>query len=150
MSSWETGYGDFVMHPDLATLRWMPWHPRTVVCHADLRWEDGTAVEASPRRILSRQVERLAERGWIGLSGTELEFIVFEDTYEEAWDRGYRGLTPANRYNVDYSVLGTSRIEPLLSRIRREMTDAGMWVESVKGECNLGQHEIAFRYDLLL
>jgi glutamine synthetase len=150
MSSWETGYGDFVMHPDLATLRWMPWHPRTVVCHADLRWEDGSPVEASPRRVLTRQVERLAERGWTGLSGTELEFIVFEDTYEEAWDRGYRGLTPANRYNVDYSVLGTSRIEPLLSRIRREMTDAGMWVESVKGECNLGQHEIAFRYDQLI
>ena len=150
MSSWETGYGDFVMHPDLSSLRYMSWHPRTVFCQADLAWEDGSPVEASPRRILDRQVARLAERGWTGLAGTELEFIVFEDTYEEAWDKGYRGLRAANRYNVDYSILGTSRIEPLLSRIRREMTDSGMWVESVKGECNLGQHEIAFRYDELV
>jgi len=150
MSSWDSGYGDFVMQPDLGTLRTMAWHPRTVICHADLAWEDGTPVEAAPRQILQKQAVRLAERGWSGLAGTELEFIVFENSYEDAWDRGYRGLTPANRYNVDYSILGTSRIEPLLGRIRREMTNAGMWVESVKGECNLGQHEIAFRYDDLV
>ena len=150
MSSWQSGYGDFVMHPDLRTMRSMPWHERSVICHADLAWEDGSPVAASPRQILKGQVDRLSERGWTGLAGTELEFIVFEDTYEEAWDSGYRGLTPANRYNVDYSVLGTSRIEPLLGRIRREMTAAGMRVESVKGECNPGQHEIAFRYDRLI
>jgi glutamine synthetase len=150
MSSWETGYGDFVMQPDLATLRFMPWHPKTVVCQADLLWDDAAPVAAAPRRILQEQATLLAERGWTGLAGTELEFIVFENSYEDAWDRGYRGLVPANRYNVDYSVLGTSRIEPLLGRIRREMTDAGMRVESVKGECNLGQHEIAFRYDELV
>jgi glutamine synthetase len=78
--------------------------------------------------------------------GTELEFIVFLDSYEEAWERGYRDLTPANLYNVDYSMLGTARVEPLLRRIRNEMTAAGMTVESAKGECNLGQHEIAFKY----
>ena len=150
ISSWDSGYGDFVMQPDLETLRLMAWHPRTVICQADLAWEDGSAVAAAPRQVLSKQAARLAERGWSGLAGTELEFIVFENSYEDAWDRGYRGLTPANRYNVDYSVLGTSRIEPLLGRIRREMTNAGMWVESVKGECNLGQHEIAFKYDDLL
>ncbi|MGA8680153.1 MAG: glutamine synthetase family protein [Acidimicrobiales bacterium] len=150
MSSWDTGYGDFVMQPDLKTMRAMPWHEKTVVCQADLRWEDGAPVAAAPRQILLEQAARLADRGWTGLAGTELEFIVFENSYEDAWDRGYRGLTPANRYNVDYSILGTSRLEPLLGRIRREMTDAGMWVESVKGECNLGQHEIAFRYDELI
>ncbi len=150
MSSWDTGYGDFVMQPDLKTLRFMPWHPRTVVCQADLAWEDSAPVAAAPRQILQGQVARLAEHGWTGLAGTELEFIVFENTYEDAWDRAYRNLTPANRYNVDYSVLGTSRIEPLLSRIRRDMNDAGMWVESVKGECNLGQHEIACRYGELV
>jgi glutamine synthetase len=150
ISSWDSGYGDFVMQPDLKSVRLMPWHPRTVVCQADLCWDDGAPVAVSPRQILQRQAARLAERGWSGLAGTELEFIVFENSYEDAWDRGYRELTPANRYNVDYSVLGTSRIEPLLGRLRREMTDAGMWVESVKGECNLGQHEIAFRYDELL
>src|SRR5690606_38433538 len=69
------------------------------------------------------------------------------DTYEQAWDAGYRGLTPANQYNVDYSVLGTGRIEPLLRRIRNEMAGAGLTVESAKGECNPGQHELAFRYD---
>ena len=146
LSSWETGYGDFVMRPDLSTIRPVPWHERTVLCHADVEWENGAAVEESPRAMLKRQVARLAERGWTGLAGTELEFIVFEDRYEDAWRRGYRDMTPANSYNVDYSILGTSRIEPLLGRIRREMRSAGMTVESVKGECNFGQHEIAFRY----
>lgn len=78
---------------------------------------------------------------------TELEFIVFKDTYEQAWDSGYHGLTPANQYNIDYSVLGTGRIEPLLRRIRNEMAGAGLTVESAKGECNPGQHEITFKYD---
>jgi glutamine synthetase len=150
ISSWDTGYGDFVMRPDLATLRTLPWHDRTVLCHADVEWEDGSPVEQSPRRILQRQEARLADLGWAGLAGTELEFIVFEDTFEDAWRSGYRAMTPANRYNVDYSILGTSRIEPLLGRIRREMRGAGMAVESVKGECNDGQHEIAFRYDELV
>ena len=150
ISSWETGYGDFVMRPDLSTLRPTPWHERTVFCHADIEWEDGSPVEQSPRRILLRQSAKLAELGWHALAGTELEFIVFEDTYEQAWRRGYRDLTPANSYNVDYSILGTSRVEPLLGRIRREMRDARMTVESLKGECNLGQHEIAFRYDDLV
>ena len=96
--------------------------------------------------MLRRQIDRLAERGLAADVGTELEFIVYRDTYEEAWTRGYRDLTPANQYNVDYSLLGTSRIEPLLRRIRNEMAAAGMTVESAKGECNLGQHEINFRY----
>jgi glutamine synthetase len=146
ISSWDTGYGDFVMRPDLSSLRQIPWHERTVLCHADLEWEDGAPVEQSPRRILQRQATNLAELGWVGLAGTELEFIVFENSYEDAWRRGFREMTPANVYNVDYSILGTSRLEPLLGRIRREMRGAGMPVESVKGECNYGQHEIAFRY----
>ena len=79
-------------------------------------------------------------------AGTELEFIVFRDTYEEAWQRGYRDLEPANLYNIDYSLLGTARVEPLIRRIRNEMEGAGMTVENSKGECNLGQHEINFRY----
>jgi glutamine synthetase len=150
MSSWETGYGDFVLRPDLTTLRMLPWQERTAMCHADVVWEDRTPVEESPRRVLQRQAARLAERGWTGLAGTELELMVFADTYEEAWGSAYRGLTPANLYNVDYSVLGTSRVEPLLGRVRREMRAAGMGVESVKGECNFGQHEMAFRYGELV
>ncbi|MFC5723200.1 glutamine synthetase family protein [Streptomyces gamaensis] len=147
MSSWERGYGDFAMLPDLATLRRTPWHPGTALVTADLAWHDGSPVRASPRQILRRQLDRLAERGWSAYAGTELEFMVFKDTYESAWNAGYRGLTPANQYNVDYSVLGTGRVEPLLRRIRNEMGAAGLTVESAKGECNLGQHEIAFRYD---
>jgi glutamine synthetase len=147
MSSWESGYGDFVLRPDLATLRLMPWHPATALVIADLTWLDGSPVVASPRQILQQQVARLAERGWVALAGTELEFIVYADTYEDAAAKGYTGLVPANQYNVDYSILGTSRVEPLLRRIRNGMAGAGMYVESAKGECNLGQHEIAFRYD---
>src|SRR5664279_2106484 len=146
MSSWETGYGDFVMKPDLDTLARVPWQEGTVSLLADLQWEDGSDVVASPRQILRRQLARLSAAGMKAYVGTELEFIVFRDTYEEAWRAGYRDLTPANLYNVDYSMLGTARIEPLLRRIRNDMTGAGLVVESAKGECNLGQHEIAFKY----
>ncbi|MEW1684454.1 glutamine synthetase family protein [Streptomyces sp. NPDC093594] len=147
MSSWDTGYGDFAMYPDLGTLRRVPWNEGTAMVVADLAWADGSPVTAAPRQILRRQLDRLAALGYTAQAGTELEFIVFKDTYEQAWDSGYRGLTPANQYNVDYSVLGTGRIEPLLRRIRNEMAGAGLTVESAKGECNPGQHEIAFRYD---
>lgn len=146
MSSWDRGYGDFVMRPDLSTLRRVPWQEGTAMLLADLAWEDGAEVAASPRQILRRQLARLEERGLRAYVGTELEFIIYEDSYEEAWKRGYRDLTPANLYNVDYSLLGTARVEPLLRRIRREMEGAGLYVESAKGECNLGQHEIAFRF----
>jgi glutamine synthetase len=147
MSSWDRGYGDFAMHPDLTTLRRVPWNEGTALLVADLAWEDGSPVVAAPRQILRRQLDRLAEHGLTAQVGTELEFIVFKDTYEQAWDSHYRGLTPANQYNIDYSVLGTGRIEPLLRRIRNEMAAAGLTVESAKGECNPGQHEIVFRYD---
>jgi glutamine synthetase len=146
MSSWSRGYGDFAMVPDFTTLRRIPWQPGTALVLADLTWFDGRPVVASPRQILRRQIERLAERGLTGYAGTELEFIVYRDSYEEAWQRGYRDLTPANLFNSDYSVLGTARIEPLLRRIRNELAGAGLVPESAKGECNLGQHEIAFRY----
>jgi glutamine synthetase len=146
MSSWDRGYGDFVFRPDLATLRLVPWQEGTALVMCDLEWEDGSPVLASPRGVLKRQLERLAERGWVAYAGTELEFIVFRDSYEEAWAKAYRNLKPANDYNVDYSLLGTARIEPLLRRIRNSMAGAGLRVESAKGECNYGQHEIAFRY----
>jgi glutamine synthetase len=146
MSSWESGYGDFVLRPDMTTLRRMPWHPATALVIADLTWLDGSPVVASPRQVLKRQVGRLAERGWVALAGTELEFVVYNTSYEDAAAGSYTVLRPANQYNVDYSILGTSRIEPLLRRIRNGMAGAGMYVESAKGECNLGQHEIAFRY----
>ncbi|HVA70382.1 MAG TPA: glutamine synthetase family protein [Acidimicrobiales bacterium] len=150
LTSWDRGYGDLAFTADFSTVRWVPWHEKTAIIFADVGTVTGEAVAVSPRQILKRQVDRLSEFGWIGLTGTELEFIVFDDTYEEAWNAGYRHLTPANLYNVDYSLLGTSRVEPLLGRVRRSMRDAGMIVESLKGECNYGQHEIAFKYAELI
>ncbi|HEX2085537.1 MAG TPA: glutamine synthetase family protein, partial [Solirubrobacteraceae bacterium] len=150
MSSWERGYGDFGLAPDFDTLRRIPWHDGTALLMADVHWHDGSDVVASPRQILRRQIDRLAERGLRAYAGTELEFMVFRDTYEEAQERGYRGLHPANLYNVDYSLLGTARVEPLIRRIRNAMAGAGMEVENSKGECNLGQHEINFRYGPVL
>jgi len=146
MASWERGYGDFALRPDLDTLRLAPWLPGTALCLADLEWADGSPVAASPRQILRRQLERLAQRGWSTNASTELEFLVFRDSYETAWHKAYRELEPANLYNIDYSLLGTARIEPLIRRIRNEMEAAGLGVENSKGECNFGQHEINFRY----
>jgi glutamine synthetase len=146
MSSWERGYGDFVLKPDLATLRLVPWQEATALVLCDAQWADGSPVVASPRQILRGQLDRLAEHGLHADVGTELEFMIFADSFDTAWRKGYHRLEPANLYNVDYSMLGTARVEPLLRRIRNGMAGAGMVVESAKGECNLGQHEIAFRY----
>jgi len=146
MSSWDRGYSDFVMIPDMSTLRRVPWQPGAAMLLADVQWLDGKDVVASPRQILRKQVKALADAGMKAMVGTELEFVLFNDTYEEAWNKRYTGLTPANQYNVDYSIMGGSRVEPLLRAIRLGMAGAGLIVESVKGECNFGQHEIAFRY----
>jgi glutamine synthetase len=146
MSSWERGYGDFVLVPDMSTLRLVPWHEATALVLCDVRWSDGAPVVASPRQILRAQLERLAAHGLAADVGTELEFMLFADSFDSAWRKAYHDLEPANLYNVDYSMLGTARVEPLLRRIRNGMAGAGMVVESAKGECNLGQHEIAFRY----
>jgi Glutamine synthetase len=146
MASWDHGYGDFELRPDLDTLRLVPWQDGTAMCLSDLAWGDGSDVVASPRQVLRRQLARLAERGWSANAGTELEFLIFRTPYEDAFKRGYRDLEPANQYNVDYSLLGTARVEPLLRRIRNAMFAAGLQVEDSKGECNLGQHEINFRY----
>ena len=146
MSSWDKGYSDLAMIPDLNTLRLIPWQEGAAMLLADVQWLDHTDVVASPRQILKRQIKALADAGMKAMVGTELEFVVYNNTYEQAWSKGYKDLTPANQYNVDYSILGGSRIEPLLRAIRLGMTGAGMNVESVKGECNFGQHEIAFKY----
>ena len=148
MSSWARGYGDFAMTPDFGTLRRIPWHPGTAMVLADLGWldHDHTPVLASPRQVLQRQLARLAEAGYRAYAGTELEFILYRDSYEDAFASNYHGLTPANVFNADYSLLQTARIEPMLRRLRNDMYGAGLTPESAKGECNLGQHEVAFRY----
>ncbi|MGH3413210.1 MAG: glutamine synthetase family protein [Marmoricola sp.] len=147
ISSWEKGYGDMEFVPDYDTIRLLPQHPGSSMVQCDLAWMDHQPVLQSPRTVLARQVARAAEAGYVALAGTELEFLVFDTTYEEAWRTGYRELPPANLYNVDYSILGTGRIEPLLREIRNSTYAAGMNVEGAKGECNFGQHEIGFLYD---
>ena len=148
MSSWAGGYGDFVLKPDLDTLR----AGAVAAGHRDAAWPTSSGRTARRRRRRRRgrscaaQLDRLDERGWQAFAGTELEFIIFRDTYEEAWHKGFRDLDPANLYNVDYSLLGTARVEPLLRRIRNEMGAAGMRVEDSKGECNFGQHEVNFHF----
>lgn len=147
ISSWETGYGDMVMTPDFSTLRLLPWLPGTALVMADLSWTDGKPVDQAPRTILRTQLDRLSERGMGAVAATELEFMVFDDSYRDAWKADYRNLTPATDYNIDYAMLASTRMEPLLRDIRLGMQGAGMYCEGVKGECNLGQQEIGFRYD---
>jgi glutamine synthetase len=148
ISSWERGYGDMEFVLDLKTLRLIPWLAGTAMVQCDLAWLDAdhSPVVESPRSVLKAQVAKAAEHGLEAYAGTELEFLVFDQSYESAWDADYRDLIPSNQYNVDYSLLGSSRLEPLFREIRNGMYTAGLVVESVKGECNLGQHEIAFRY----
>ncbi len=150
LTSWEAGYGDMEFDLDLDTLRWVPWLEKTAMVQCDLTQTDGSPVPMSPRSMLAAQIDKAAEHGWKAVAGTELEFVVFRDSYEEAAQRNYQGLTPANQYNVDYSIMGSGRVEPLLRRIRSNMYAAGMVVESAKGECNFGQHEIGFLFDNVL
>ncbi|MES2092935.1 MAG: glutamine synthetase family protein [Actinomycetota bacterium] len=147
ISSWEKGYGDMAMIPDLSTLRLVPWIAGTALVMADLTWLDERPVDPSPREILKKQIARLTEKGLVAYVGTELEFIVFDNSYRDAWGRGYVGLTPSSDYNIDYALLASTRMEPVLRDIRVSMEGAGMYCEGVKGECNLGQQEIAFRYE---
>jgi glutamine synthetase len=146
LTSWDKGYGDVVFAPDLSTLRLAPWQEKAAIVICDIADQQQVPVEISPRRILQRQLDRLAAKGLTAYAATELEFLLFKDSYETAWSNGYRGLTPANQYNGDYSILGTARVEPLIRRIRNAMEAAGIVVENSKGECNLGQHEINFAY----
>jgi glutamine synthetase len=151
ISSWERGYGDMMFALDLSTLHRTPAQPYSATILADLTWlDDSGAVRQAPREVLRSQVNAAAQVGLEAFTGTELEFIVFDTPYEQAWDQGYAGLVPSSRYNIDYSILGGTKVEPLLRHLRNEMYAAGLTVESAKGECNLGQHEIAFLYDRVM
>ena len=150
LSSWDTGYGDMVMVPDMATMRMTPWLPGSVMVTTDLESTSHETIPQSPRSILKAQIARLEAMGFRAFVGTELEFILFDETYRGAFKKGYRKLKPSTDYNVDYDLLASTRVEPLLRDIRNHMDAAGMYCEGVKGECNLGQQEIAFLYDEVL
>jgi glutamine synthetase len=146
MANWERGYGDFHMVPDLETLREIPWLDRTALVLCDVAWEDGSAVVASPRQVLKRQVERALERGYLPMFGSELEFYLFKDSFTEAHEKHYRNLTPTIPYILDYHILATSYDENVIGELRRGMKAAGIPVEFSKGEAWPGQHELNFRF----
>jgi glutamine synthetase len=146
IASWNLGYGDFVLKPDLATLRRIPWLEATALVLCDVAWHDGSPVEPSPRQVLKRQVERAADLGFTAMLGSELEFNIFRETYAEAHGKGYRDLTPSVPYILDYHILAATYDEPLIRQIRIGMQEAGIAVEMSKGEAWPGQHEINFRF----
>jgi len=145
-ASWETGYGDVVCRPDLGTLRLLPWLDHTALVLGDLFDGTGAAVEVAPRQILRRQVERARAAGYTIKCGSELEFLLFRDSYEEAAAKGYGGLAPHSTYVEDYHVLQTTRDEYVIREIRNGVGRAGIPVEFSKGEAGLGQHEINLEY----
>jgi glutamine synthetase len=146
IASWERGYGDFSLMPDMATLRRIPWLEATALVLCDVSWHDGTPVNPSPRQVLKRQVERAAELGYEPMFGSELEFYLLKESFEEAHAKHYRGLTPSVPYILDYHILATTYDEPLIRQIRNGMQGAGIPVETSKGEAWPGQQEINFRF----
>jgi glutamine synthetase len=146
MASWERGYGDFRLAPDMATLRRIPWLEGTALVLADVAWLDGSPVAPSPRQVLKRQLERAAELGYTAMFGSELEFFLLKETYEEAHAKHYRDLTPSVPYILDYHILAATYDEPFIRQVRNGMEGAGIRVETSKGEAWPGQHEINFRY----
>jgi glutamine synthetase len=146
-ANWDQGYGDFAAVPDLTTLRRIPWLDKTALVLCDLEDEaTGEPVDVSPRRILRRQVERAAAMGFTVKCGSELEFFLFKDSFEEAAAKRYQGLEPHSPYNEDYHILQTTKDEYLIRQIRNGMDGAGIPVEFSKGEAGVGQHEINLEY----
>jgi glutamine synthetase len=146
IASWERGYGDFGLRPDLDTLRRIPWHEATAMVQCDVEWHDGTPVAPSPRQVLKAQVEKARALGYEPMFGSELEFFLFRESYLEAHAKHYTDLTPSVPYILDYHILAESYDEPFLREVRLAMKGAGMQVESSKGEAWAGQHEINFRF----
>jgi glutamine synthetase len=146
-ASWDTGYGDFRMIPDMTTLRWCPWLDKTVMVLCDIADEEtGEPVEVSPRQILKRQLERAAEMGYTIKTGSELEFYLFRDAYDDIADSGYKLLRPSSTYIMDYHMLQTTKDEWVIRQIRNGMLAAGIPIEFSKGEFGKGQHEINITY----
>ncbi len=145
-ASWSKGYGDFVMKPDLSTLRLTPWLPGTALVLCDVQDHHHHDLPHSPRGMLKRQIARLRERGWQGMFASELEFYLFDDSYSEARAKRYHQPRTAGAYIQDYHVLQTSREEPVLRAMRTGLQAAGIPVECSKGEWGPGQEEINVRY----
>ncbi len=147
VANWDAGFGDFVMRPDMATLRVLPWQPGSVLVLCDFVREDGTPVAEAPRSVLKAQLGALAKEGFSCQCASELEFYLYNQTYHAAHADGYRGLPPSSDYRIDYHLMQPTRDEALMRAIRNGMTAARVPVESSKGEWGRGQHEINFTHD---
>ena len=147
LASWDTGFGDFAMRPDLSSLRRIPWQPGAAWVICDFLHPDGRLVAEAPRSVLHRQLDRVKKAGMTCFCASELEFYLFNQTFHSAFKSGYRELQPSSDYRIDYHLMQPTRDEPLMRAIRNQMTDARVPVESSKGEWSRGQHEINFTYD---
>jgi len=146
-ANWELGYGDFHIVPDLSTMRIADWLPGTAIVLCDLRdprTHDPVAV--SPRAMLRRQIDRAAETGFAAKAASELEYFIYENSYREAAERGYAGLTPVGWYSEDYHLFQGTREEFFNRAARRALARSGIPVETSKGETGVGQHELNIRY----
>jgi glutamine synthetase len=146
LANWDKGFGDFEMRPDFSTVRLLPWQPGTALVLCDFAHADGRLVEEAPRSILRRQLELLAKRGLTAYIASELEFFLFNNTFHEAFAADYKNLTPSSDYRIDYHTMQPARDEPLMRQVRNQMRQAGVQVESSKGEWGRGQHELNFTY----
>jgi len=146
VASWEAGFGDFLLRPDLNTLRVLPWQSGAALVFCDHVREDGKLVDESPRSVLRGQIELLKKQGFNCFCASELEFYLFNQTYHAAFSSGYRDLQPSSDYRIDYHLMQPTRDEPLMRAVRNGMTAARVPIESSKGEWSRGQHEINFIY----
>src|SRR5436190_15134361 len=146
LTSWERGYGDMKVVPDLGTLRLVPWLPKTALVFCDVYTEDGGLLEEAPRSVLKRQIARAASLGYVVKTAAELELYCFRESFEDARAKRYQNLTPVAGYLEDYHILQTTKEEPLIRAIRNGMEGADVPVETSKGEWGRGQEEINLRY----
>jgi len=146
-AGWEKGYGDYMLKPDLTTLRRIPWLDGTAMVLCDLLdHHSHDEVSVSPRAILKRQVARAKAMGFDAMMATELEFYLFEDSFDTLHDRGYQNLRTLGRHNADYAIFGTSKEESVMRAIRNGLWDAGIPIECSKGEADAGQEEVNAKY----
>jgi glutamine synthetase len=146
-AGWAQGYGDYALRPDLATLRRIPWLPATALVLGDLvDHHTGEDIAISPRAVLKRQVARARAMGFEPMMATELEFYIFENSYENLRDGGLRALAPISAYNEDYHLFQTTKEEGLMRAVRNGLYGAGIPIENTKGEADSGQHEVNYKY----
>lgn len=146
LTSWESGYQDLRVVPDLSTIRCLPWMPRTALVHADAQDRDGQPLEVAPRQMLRHQLARLADRGLTVKAGLETEFVLYQGNYAQAAETDYRCLRPATADNLDYALDHSPALDRFMRRLQAALAGAGLPVEAIKTESAPGQVEVTFPY----